>query len=924
MNNSPLSEYEMLRTRIFTFMIQRDWKSKLAKLGEFEQSLLEHSINCLDVMLTFLPILRVQLRLSEEEEQALILGIAIHDVAKERDDWQDYIRGMGNYKSHIVPEYTAHAVDELAAWLGFTGQRTAQATADLHMKSVQTAARIFTATQDAGPRVMLLQRLVDAVDNIASANGLLAARDALARSPLDKYVYVAYHSVHIRGISTTLLHQAAQITFENNGWLPLLFYPTGTLYIRPGTDEIQPIDAKMVSVELRALLKQVMEAQVQVLPSLTVGSIIQTFLPKPDIFDYRWLDRYLREATKRAGRKPGSKLNASNAWKYVNMRHLLDATGDVATTKRAHTSNAASILENVSEDYHHLLLTTPSDLPETEALDCLDRMGEAHPEMAVFKFFREATKLMDEDGLSITQRTYNQLFGPIAFDALTSTSTLMPAQDQVFSIDFFWALPLETLADFLDMPELNQDGTVGLLEQKRRVQLLIKTLGKIGEIGFAAMEQPPSVDTFAAEVAAVLVEDFVMPSLSTDNVQDQAAHQLSHYKQAKYNIRTTRETAHLCPACNRPFVQAKQALADYLDKPGGFTGRKFPYDRDDLTVCQACYYERLLRQILLGRKAYDLIVLLPRMSLGYFGGKVLMDKLSKIRRGIKAISTADTVDPDETLRLDMAWYVARQALAADFSQMTVEDLLSLFTYRPKEDTIKKNHKKVTKAIQEALRDETLESACLLWEREFADWDTLARAITYKELDDDEAQAIRESVYGLRPPIEFIAQTPNLVLAPSSNPRVSDSSALADDKDSDTKAALKQLLITLIFALGLECSVAILSDAESLDALMLDSNGLAYVPPLSSVRDLVANSRSLVDQQRRNPAWLSQSEAPRWLRALASAMLLASKAEYPPRNDIYQILTARSKGALLRRIEQKGGRMFSEDWQQLEAIGEVLS
>jgi len=45
--------------------------------------------------------------------------------------------------------------------------------------------------------------------------------------------------------------------------------------------------------------------------------------------------------------------------------------------------------------------------------------------------------------------------------------------------------------------------------------------------------------------------------------------------------------------------------------------------------------------------------------------------------------------------------------------------------------------------------------------------------------------------------------------------------------------------------------------------------------------------------------------------------------YPPRNDLYQILTTRSKGALLRRIEQKGGKMYTQDWQQLEAIGEVL-
>jgi len=201
---------------------------------------------------------------------------------------------------------------------------------------------------------------------------------------------------------------------------------------------------------------------------------------------------------------------------------------------------------------------------------------------------------------------------------------------------------------------------------------------------------------------------------------------------------------------------------------------------------------------------------------------------------------------------------------------------------------------------------------------------VARAITYKEVDDNLAQRIRETVYGLRPPIEFVAQTPNLVLAPSSNPRISGKSALVEsDKDSDTKAALKQLLITLTFALGLDCSVAILQDDESLDEIILETGGATYVPPLPSVRDLIARSRSREAQQKLSPAWLSQSEAVCWLRALASAVLLANKADYPPRNDLYQVLTVRSKGALMRRIEQKGGTMYTEDLQQLEAIGEVL-
>ena len=406
------------------------------------------------------------------------------------------------------------------------------------------------------------------------------------------------------------------------------------------------------------------------------------------------------------------------------------------------------------------------------------------------------------------------------------------------------------------------------------------------------------------------------------NVQEFAKEQLRYYEQAKYTIRTEREVGHICPACNQPFEKGTQALADFM---GGtsFTGRRSAYDAEGLVICLACYYERLLRQIVLGRRACEIIVLMPRMSLGRYGGKILLDKLDEIERLVKGIATADTTDPDQALRFDMTWFVAQQALAADFSQMTAEDWVRLFTYRAKQDTVDKNIKKVVKQAQEILDSEELEAAQDYWERDFASWEEVARAIAYKELEDEVAQRIREAVYGLRPPIEFVAQTANLVLAPTSNPRVPDSSALMDSDDSDTKAALKQLMITLAFALGLDCSVAILQDDESLDDLILGTSGAAYVPPLSSVRDLVASGRSKETQQQLSPAWLSQSEAVCWLQALAAAVLLANKAGYPPRNDLYQILSIRSKGALMRRIEQEGGIMYAEDLRQLEAIGEVL-
>lgn len=916
--------YDRLREKILRFMLDRGWKEKLAKRGGgYEQSLLEHSSNCLDILLTMLPTLKPRLNLSVEEEQALILGIAVHDVAKERDEWQAYILGKGEYTSHVIPDYTAEAVEELAACLSFSGKGDAQAAANLHMQSVQTAARIFAEAQRGGPRVILLHEIVDVVDSIASANGLLAARDALARSPLDDYFYCTYHIVHTRGVSTTLLHRGVQNAFEEAGWTPLLYYPTGTLYLRSGAEDPVPVTAETVEEQLAVTLKKLLKQKTEILPFLIVGSVIATFLPKPEIFDYRSLKQYLSESAQRTQRKKQE--TAKNAWKYTNYRNLLEATENLDLARRASAANTSRLLKEVPEAYHHLIIAREQDLPEDKSQQARARMGAARPEMAIFKFFKETTKLMDSEGVKATREAYNALFGgEVAFDALTSTSTLMPAKDQAFTVDFFWNLSLEQLADFLEQPELAADGTVGTLDPRRRVRLLIRTLTKIGDKGFEAMENPPTVDNVARDIAAVLIGDLIAPPAAIGDVQDYAAQQLDYYKKAKQNIRTEREVPHLCPACNQPFDIAKSAVEDFLDKPSGFTGRKLAYDREELTICMACYYERLLRQIILGRKAYDLIVMLPRMSMGHYGGQVFIEKLTELQHQALSIAGADTIDPNESLRLDMTWFVARQALVSDFSRMDAEDIIRLFTYRTKEETIRKNLKKVVKEVQEFLGSKKLEEACVFWGRKFADWMEVAQTIAYNEIDDQEARTIRESVYGLRSPIEFVAQTPNLVLAPSSRPRVSDSSALVDSRsDSDAKVALKQLLITLIFSLGLECSVAILSDRELLDGLIMEASGTAYVPPLASIRNLVGKSRPRTEQQQLSPAWLSQQEAVQWLQALASSALLANKADYPPRNDLYQILSVRSKGALLRRIEQKGGKMYSEDWQHLEFIGEVL-
>ena len=96
-----------------------DGGSRLA----YEQSLFEHSAIELDVLLELLPILASPKHygLSEAEQKILAVAVLVHDVGKETDAWQAYIRDPAPAQSvpHVLPELTRAVVPELCAAMGF-------------------------------------------------------------------------------------------------------------------------------------------------------------------------------------------------------------------------------------------------------------------------------------------------------------------------------------------------------------------------------------------------------------------------------------------------------------------------------------------------------------------------------------------------------------------------------------------------------------------------------------------------------------------------------------------------------------------------------------------------------------------------------------------------------------------------------------
>ena len=224
-----------------SWMRERNWREKLAKSSG--QSLYEHTLIEIDAFLQLGSILRDPKRygLTELENWILIVALIVHDAGKETDAWQNYVtsRGAIQQLSHIAPELTEKLVPEICAALRIAGigpevhQVIAQCAGIHHDRPGRSDAAIFKAMLTGVPhRFVTLANLVRALDHLCSAESPADAAHVLRTDEsLRRHVKTAIHETTYRGTSTALLHRASEHTFQQAGWLPLLYFPSGTVYV---------------------------------------------------------------------------------------------------------------------------------------------------------------------------------------------------------------------------------------------------------------------------------------------------------------------------------------------------------------------------------------------------------------------------------------------------------------------------------------------------------------------------------------------------------------------------------------------------------------------------------------------------------------------------------------------------------------------
>lgn len=905
--------YQRFRALIVEHLLQKGWERLLGKRIRYEQSLFEHSLNTLDVVLTYLPIFRQTWHppLTRDEEVALLVTAVAHDAGKATDEFQRYIRGETGWVGHWSPELTQALVSELyRLWAQCSGQdvtaderqvRKAMAGVRYTIRQERTPAleaSELLRTDHLSPRWRLFMDVVDDVDNLVSCPSVLDAARFLRRgqSPLARVVSVGYHQARVRGVSTVLLHRAAQEAFVRRGWQPLLFYLEGTLYIST-QDGAQIPSPEEIAVELQAITRDNLQARSQMMPQLVVGDIRQNFLPKPELFDADRLRDYLRVAATKARAKPADKVEPRNVIKVVDALHP-EATKHICRDGRLPSQPPAAEAVRLERS-----------LPVDYAQEARQALGSAQPEMAIFKFFKNVVKRFfpaKGNAYTVVRQQYEHMLGAGSFAKLMRMSTLQPAEDYLLAVRFFHELP----GTVVGYPSVEK---VGFLRPDERQQVLIDLLVKIAEDGFAQLPERPSFAEFAKKFASVAAQDLLEPA-SLD-VNKLAERQIKAYSTMK--ARRSQEV--VCPVCNAPLrlgsAESYTALADTFGKGvEAFSNRQTAHrPKAKLTACAGCYYERVLQQLLLASRPEEVIAIFPQMNLSSHGAVALVRQVRDLEEQARQLSTPQTAAPDQRFDLAASW-----SLADKVGSTPVEDLAgnpralaTAFSYELGEKDQHERRRKLIGALQKEF-EEDLDDLNTFYGTAFSSFDVAADAIIQKQPSmwagavAEVTAPLYEQAFRRANDYAFVVQTANLILIPIGH-------GFGGSSSSEAKAGLARLLTALFLAKVLDVAVAIVPFSELADVMAERGLGIAYVPPVAQLR------------HRLRTAWVSLADRDRWLQAIAAAFRLARLAEYPERSDVYQALSEPSVGRIIRRIEETGnGRMLGPAMiPQLEALKEVL-
>lgn len=940
------------------WMQDRNWHQLMGKLGSYTQSLYHHTA----AQISFLLALRTLLcsssgpNLTEDQFLAVFVGSLCHDAGKEDPEWQRSLLRGGKLPHH-VDEKKAHEV--AADWtqrLGLPEQSgfvsTVVAAISLHHKATQGVASMLDQLLRRGqtdPRWRELADLVEATDKISSILDVAEAAEVAEKwfgkgIPSARFA-VTFHQVQVlRGVSTTLVHRACQEAHVGAGWTPVMHFADGTLYFsltRTATQVTQrDVRSKLVPLFTR-LLSETDLAQ-QVVGNLHGGDP----MPKPELFDPGQFSAYLKIAASRmkAANFQRKLRKADGTYSDDFRKYAAKYKEFYCTTTEGDDSGTlfgrfvmAVPLDSMFRFFKAVVLgdkiiseeNWPLDGAQLAAIEntVARKRGDEGQRVGVReKEGAKARKRAREKWLETVKEAYEKQFGVHSFDDLASV-TNDPAINLAKAVDYF----LEQDVNAGDSKGIRWSSKPPL-EQETEVRTRLDKVFRSSVKGL-----PPGVLAPAVEgdtLAEIFLGDVQVHGRSQQiDVETRFESYLSS-KQWEGDVA-------FCPYSNEPAHADTGTGSDLGVSTDGHSnrlpmqGKTWKNWSRGVPMAAAARCEFMLRRLILGRPTEQLIVLMPPAQLGAFEGARLVDQVRRLEEEVSLYS--GEVSPDPARRFSFS---LTDQIASRIAQNQSAPLTDLLRYTSGAAKMQGYKKELDKALREAFSDrvELLNEDC---GTSFADWTVAMDALFEGQSaqarlalqNSDEIRMWRKQSLKLNTQGRFVCQTPNmiLILLPS---------AISLNKESDVNSAIRQLFLALVLNHALGVSIAIIPPDETL--VFSGCEGAVLVPSNPALRAEVARVRR-GQTLAGNPAgvpptheWLLPHETLPWLRTVAALHELgrehskrsAGKASnvsvFPQRSAFYDILSARSAGFVLRRMEDKLARpLGADEMRQLETLQPFL-
>jgi len=305
------NDLKLTFNKLIGYAYEHKWHLYVAKGGRRQSNVLAHSLTVADLAVSLLDYVN-KTNLKQNTQKRLLVAAFFHDYFKLSEHFQKSITHEGESDfTHIEPEKlldTFKRNEDLVNSLGLTSGdiNSIVAIYAFQGKKVESAIHFLGSTYSGtyGDEEFL-SRVLTLADDLASKKTVSEVKNLKIDALLEHYTLDYHEIAFVRGILTQILHSTVEEEAKNQGLIPILWYPEGTVYI--GQKSLN-LNIDKIKRNFEEMVREFIENANEVkLSSAIFGGIGQTVIKSPEILfsSDKSMKVFLEEMIKRYA-KPSS------------------------------------------------------------------------------------------------------------------------------------------------------------------------------------------------------------------------------------------------------------------------------------------------------------------------------------------------------------------------------------------------------------------------------------------------------------------------------------------------------------------------------------------------------------------------------------------------------------------------------------------